>query len=115
MDNTTTPSTEHSFAHFTADSVRRRLPLLDTSTASASKKTRESPQLTQTRTSQSENDLNPSALPDPDNDNDELRQRAELYHRQLLASEDQYVNELETIVKYIAHPLQKAAVRCKIR
>eukprot|EP01084_Bolivina_argentea_P281126 480959_1 len=48
-------------------------------------------------------------------DTEELRQRAEQYNHQLLTSEDQYVNELETIVKYIVHPLQKAAVRCKIR
>merc|ERR1712113_650991 len=31
-----------------------------------------------------------------------------------LTSEDQYVNELETIVNYIVKPLEKSAVRCKI-
>lgn len=47
-------------------------------------------------------------------DSEELRQRAEQFNHQLLTSEDQYVNELETIVTYIVKPLEKAAVRCKI-
>eukprot|EP00485_Elphidium_margaritaceum_P024314 CAMPEP_0202712972 /NCGR_PEP_ID=MMETSP1385-20130828/47596_1 /ASSEMBLY_ACC=CAM_ASM_000861 /TAXON_ID=933848 /ORGANISM="Elphidium margaritaceum" /LENGTH=650 /DNA_ID=CAMNT_0049373175 /DNA_START=22 /DNA_END=1974 /DNA_ORIENTATION=- len=47
-------------------------------------------------------------------DTEELRQRAEAFNHQLLTSEDQYVNELETIVYYIVQPLEKAAVRCKI-
>eukprot|EP01084_Bolivina_argentea_P254355 427591_1 len=47
-------------------------------------------------------------------DSEELRQRAEQYNHQLLTSEDQYVNELETIVNYIVKPLEKSAERCKI-
>jgi len=41
--------------------------------------------------------------------------RIEHFNHQLLASEDQYVNVLETIVEYIVKPLEKAAVRCKIQ
>ena len=45
----------------------------------------------------------------------DLQQRAEQFNHQLLASEDKYVNELETIVEYIVKPLEKNAVRCKIQ
>ncbi len=41
-------------------------------------------------------------------DTEELRQRAEQFNHQLLTSEDQYVNELETIVNYIVKPLEIA-------
>eukprot|EP01084_Bolivina_argentea_P254354 427590_1 len=45
---------------------------------------------------------------------EELRQIAGKCNHELITSEDQYVNELETIVKYIVKPLEKSAARCKI-
>eukprot|EP01084_Bolivina_argentea_P254356 427592_1 len=47
-------------------------------------------------------------------DAEEFQQRAEQYNHQLLTSEEQYVNELETIVNYIVKPLEKASIHCKI-
>lgn len=40
--------------------------------------------------------------------------RIQEYNHHLLSSEDQYVNELETLVLYIFEPLAKNAKRCKI-
>ena len=45
----------------------------------------------------------------------DLQQRAEQFNHQLLASEDAYVNELETIIEYIIKPLERNAKRCKIQ